>query len=236
MDILTKEKKILDVPYFPQYNIRTCQTAVLKMFAEYLIRKKGAIPDASKNLSIDGIRAELESMGEPKLHDNWVKWIKETFGLNAEKFYSFDKNKSIDFIIRHINKGYPVIASVSHANNSNGHVILVVGYEQEKQTGWEKFPDTTFFIHDPYGRYDPKFEGERGEDYGHSRDSYDRVYVTEKSNLQLKYGDVPDALRRPEKGEYLDLSITSIRRNSSRDKKNDDGWRFLRYELISIIC
>ncbi len=224
-----ERSKILAVPYFPQYDRKTCQTAVLKMFFQYLVEKKGMISNPVLDYSINGIRAKLESMGSAYSHQHWMDWLNLALSVKTESIYVHHEFTALNFLVNHLNNDFPVIASVSHANNTGGHIILVFGYEQDRTDDFIQFPKTVFHVHDPYGRYDPIFKGKRNIDFGPSPKAYDSVVVAKKN--RLVYNDPKDSyvLAMP-KGQDLKLPSTSIRRNYANEKP----FRFKRYELISV--
>jgi len=231
-------KRILRVPYFPQYNRRTCQSAAIKMFAEYLIKEKRARPSKSVDLSVKGIRKKLKKMGNPLSHQNWVNWFNLVFKLRMKKLYTHHEFTAVDFLINHIDRGYPVIASVSHSN-SGGHIILVYGYEQEMRNNWVEHPKTIFYIHDPMGRYDPIFKGIEYIDYGPLRKVSINSTKLRLTGLPKHISVKPKKILVPfnrDKGKGLKLPVTSIRRNSGEDKQKDELGRFKQYELISVNC
>jgi len=223
------KSQILNVPYFPQYNYKTCQTAVLKMYAEYLIKFKGIQANKSVELSIDGIREKLEAMGSAYSHQNWMTWMKLAFNLEMESIYIHHEFTAVDFLVSHLDHNYPVIASVSHANNTGGHIILIFGYEQKKRNNWIEQPETIFHVHDPYGKYDPMFNGKRNIDFGPSPNDYLATDASKKKRLAYRLPRNTSVLL-PSKGEDLKMPVTSIRRNYSKEKR----FRFRRYELISV--
>lgn len=225
---LMEKSKILKVPYFPQYDKKTCQTAVLKMFFQYMVEKRGIHPNQSLNYSINGIREKLESMGNAYAHKIWMDWLKLSLNLETESIYVHHEFTALHFLTSHLNNDYPVIASVSHANNTGGHIILIFGYEQKKIDNLIQHPKTVFHVHDPYGRYDPTFNGKRNIDFGPSAYAYDSVVVSQKNRLVYKNPKDSYVMAIP-KGKDLKLPSTSIRRNYSKEK----AFRFKRYELIS---
>jgi len=155
--------KTLPVPYFTQPTGITCQSTVLKMFASYLERTVGlkstgagerAIPDIWKDVNQDPKRPSKMR----NAHSNMKWWLEEHFpGLQFVYEQVDGEDKAIEKIVSFIDKNFPVLVSVSHAN-VKGHIILVIGYENY-------FPnmssmDFKLVVHDPYGQFDPSLKSE----------------------------------------------------------------------------
>jgi len=63
--------------------------------------------------------------------------------------------RALQEIVTFIDGDFPVIVGVSHAN-VDGHIILVVGYENYEPN--MSSPDCKLVVHDPYGRLDPSLK------------------------------------------------------------------------------
>jgi len=99
-----------------------------------------------------------EAPGRPEkarnAHKNMVWWLEKRYDPPLKWSYLTTHfiDPAIDKVIRFIDGGFPVIASVSH-QAVKGHIILIIGYD-----GYEAMAcsgDLRFVIHDPYGRFDP---------------------------------------------------------------------------------
>lgn len=120
----------------------------------------GDVPclDAAERLDIGRIKHTINgATGRPDAkfknsHANMMWWLESRYAPELHCDYFSEKNeaKAIAFIVRHIDAGFPVIASVSHAK-VEGHIVLVVGYENYTPH-LDKFK---LIIHDPYGEFDP---------------------------------------------------------------------------------
>jgi len=149
----------LEVPYYAQPTGTSCQGTVLKMMASWLERKLGQSVDASM-LAPTEIKQTINS--DPKRpnttqvnsHENLRWWLETTFPtIKTTKLSTSVVHEAKDFFVRQIDGGQPILCSVTHANNNSGHIILVVGYENERD--FMSSMDFTLIAHDPYGAYDP---------------------------------------------------------------------------------
>lgn len=180
---------ILDVPYHVQPTATHCQATCLKMMASYLDAKLGQPPQPR---NIFDIKDKVNGgAGRPSaLHNAWANfewWLKQEFGSYAD--FKLDtttvSSVAIDTIRKSIRNGFPVLVSTNH-QNTNGHIILVVGVMAQGPNGLIEPPEGPvsaywrFVCHDPYGAFDPalgdprhgdrRFEGgvsfERGGESG----------------------------------------------------------------------
>ncbi len=130
-------------------------------------RPEGDMPflDAAERLKIEEIKTMINGAPgrpdkkNPNSHANMMWWLERRYlpDLHCDYFDKKDKKEAIAWIVRHIDAGFPVIASVSH-KNVEGHIILIVGYENYT-------PDLSklnLVIHDPYGAFDPSLYSDWG--------------------------------------------------------------------------
>ena len=155
---MTGRKKTLNVPYFAQPTGITCQSTVLKMFAQYLennvvLQSTGAgaceIQDIWKTINQgDGRPSKLRNA-----HANMKWWLEQRFPrINFE--YSTERMQAavVDKIVSYVDRGFPVLVAVSHIR-VEGHIILVVGYEGYLTNACSG--DFRLIVNDPYGAFDP---------------------------------------------------------------------------------
>jgi hypothetical protein len=151
--------KILPVPYYAQPTDTSCQGTVLKMMATYLERKLAFQIGASMFQPVDIKTTINTDPNRPILtgvnhHENLRWWLEQKFPtLKAIKLSTPVVSDATDFFVRQIDLGMPVLCSVTHANNNSGHIILVVGFENQRD-GMSSM-DFQLVAHDPYGAYDP---------------------------------------------------------------------------------
>jgi hypothetical protein len=154
--------KILPVPYFTQPTGTTCQGTVLKMMAAHLERKMGYNigatmlnpVDIKNTINTDANRPDKANVNS---HANLRWWLEQKFPtIKAIKLSTPVVHDAKDFFVRQVDGGMPVLCSVTHANNTTGHIIVVVGYENER-IGMSSL-DFTLVAHDPYGAYDPSLQ------------------------------------------------------------------------------
>jgi hypothetical protein len=167
--------KILPIPYYTQPTSNTCQSTVLKMFANYLescvyLQSTGAgereILQIWKDINEDPKRP----VKARNAHLNMKWWLEKHFPrLRFHYVPTRDETQATESIVRFINGGFPVLMSVSHINVA-GHIILVTGYEH--YVPFASSMDFKLVVHDPYGRFDPslksKMFGKRRWDVGAS--------------------------------------------------------------------
>ncbi len=112
--------KVLPVPYFIQPDHTTCQSTVLKMFAAYLQSgdpaaqrtSKAEILSIKKTINEDPKRPQKTMMNA---HENFRWWLKERFPDYEFERASFALQwEAIDWIVQHIDCGFPVITGVNH--------------------------------------------------------------------------------------------------------------------------
>jgi hypothetical protein len=152
--------KLLPVPYFVQPTGNTCQSTVLKMFAAYIEREVLHIESAAalelKPVDIYATINGSESRPDKEQknsHANMMWWLKQRFPTINFKYVTRKLDfEAIEQIVRFINSGFPVLASVSHARVA-GHFVLVLGYENYLENA--SSPAFRLVVHDPFGAFDP---------------------------------------------------------------------------------
>jgi hypothetical protein len=153
--------KTLPVPYYAQPTGITCQSTVLKMFASYIEESilqqstgagERAIGDIWKDVNEDSRRPSKVR----NAHSNFKWWLEDHFP-NIKFIYEqvMDPYQAVEKIVGYINGGFPVLVAVSHIN-VEGHIILVVGYENYVPNACSS--DFKFIAHDPYGQFDPSLK------------------------------------------------------------------------------
>ncbi|MDQ3998548.1 MAG: C39 family peptidase [Gemmatimonadota bacterium] len=150
--------RVLPVPYFAQPTGNTCQSTCLKMMAAYL--EETAVRDSTgaSALKIVEIQEVINGSKERpdkrrNAHANLKWWLECRFPTLTFDYLTFSKqSRALKKIIEFIDGDRPVLVSVSHAN-VEGHIILVVGYENYAASG--PSPGFNIVAHDPYGRFDP---------------------------------------------------------------------------------
>jgi hypothetical protein len=196
--------RILEVPYFAQPTGNTCQATCLKMMASYLEQTRAGSSTGALSLNILEINKDVnESEDRPdkkyrNSHANLRWWLERRFPTVTFFYDSFSKkSKALKKIIEFIDGDRPVLVSVSHAN-VEGHIILVVGYENysEKDAG----SDFNIVVHDPYGRFDPTL---RSKTFGGKRFDGGRSLVSGGQNAP---------------GECCRVPLTSVSRQAEEDK------------------
>lgn len=154
--------KLLPVPYFVQPTDNTCQSSCLKMMATYLEQSVVLQSTGAAALSIHPQIWEEINTGTKRPvqqrnnHKNMQWWLQTHFPmLTFDYREAIREARALQEIVTFIDGDFPVIVAVSHAN-VDGHIILVVGYEN-----WEPnmaSPDFKLVVHDPYGRLDPSLK------------------------------------------------------------------------------
>ncbi len=151
--------RILDVPYHPQPTPTSCQGTVLKMFATYLAHRLAmSVPAAAMTpeqiKTLVNTSRDRPDKNRTNSHENFRWFLESQFpSLRADKLSTPVASEATEWIVRRIDMGYPVLCSVTHANNRTGHIILAVGYDRFRP-GMSSM-DFTLIAHDPYGAYDP---------------------------------------------------------------------------------
>jgi hypothetical protein len=108
-----------------------------------------AIPDIWKDINEDPKRP----VKVRNAHANMKWWLEQHFrSLRFEYIQTNQEDRAVESITRFIDRGFPVLVSVSHERVA-GHIILVVGYANYSQ-GMSS-ADFEWIVHDPYGRFDP---------------------------------------------------------------------------------
>jgi hypothetical protein len=150
--------KTLPVPYFAQPTSVTCQSTVLKMMASYLEQyvvhqSTGAAARAIGDIWKDVNQDPRRPVKLQNAHANMKWWLEKHFrSLRFEYVQTTREEQAIESIIRFIDRGFPVLVSVSHARVA-GHIILVTGYAN--YSAGMSSSDFELIVHDPYGRFDP---------------------------------------------------------------------------------
>lgn len=154
IQINAQRSKVLPVPYKVQPTSYTCQSTCLKMMGIY----EGFPLIDSKE--IKSIYKEVnESPTRPdKVHKN--SWKNITWWLNDNvnsSQYSLaktnDEVEAIEYLVKKIDAGHPVILSTNNTRTS-GHIVLIVGYEN--YVAGQSTEDMKFICHDPYGEFFPE--------------------------------------------------------------------------------
>jgi peptidase C39-like protein len=149
--------KTLPVPYYVQPTGITCQSTCLKMFATYLEERLQLSTGAGER-NIGDIWTDINTgtkrpVQARNAHANMKWWLETHFPrVKFEYVTSHDPIAALRSIVSFIDKGFPVMMSVSHVN-VEGHIILVLGYENYRPS--QSSPDFNLVVHDPFGRFDP---------------------------------------------------------------------------------
>ncbi len=166
---MSARSKVLPVPYFIQPDHTTCQSTVLKMMAAFLSNgdpaaqrvKPGEIEDIKKKINTDAKRPQKTMKNA---HENFRWWLQEKFPQYEFERASFALQwEVIDWIVHHIDDGFPVLTGVNHERVA-GHIILITGYKNYRPNMSSK--DLQFIVHDPYGKFDPTL---KSKEYGNRR-------------------------------------------------------------------
>src|SRR5207247_10809262 len=126
--------RIIPVPYFAQPTGITCQSTCLKMMATYLEQSVVRQSTGAADRDIEAIWKDInEGTKRPvqmrNAHKNMKWWLEVHFpSLHFEYITTTDEARAVESIVRFIDGGFPVMVAVSHVN-VEGHIILVVGYE-----------------------------------------------------------------------------------------------------------
>ena len=190
---MANAERTLPVPYLTQPTPYTCQSTVLKMMAMYLEQNvvfqsttggSRRIVDIYKDIN-EGTKRPVQ---EKNAHANMKWWLEQHFpSLKFQYIRTTREDKAIEGIVGFIDRGYPVLVSVSHAR-VKGHIILVTGYANYSPGVSD--PNFELVVHDPYGEFDPVlFSKEYGEgrwNRGESRLSGDEVGPGRFNRLPLE--------------------------------------------------
>ena len=150
--------RIIPVPYFAQPTGITCQSTCLKMMATYLEQTVVRQNTGAADRDIEAIWKDInEGTKRPvqmrNAHKNMKWWLEVHFpSLHFEYITTTDEARAVESIVRFIDGGFPVMVAVSHVN-VEGHIILVVGYENYQP--YTCSADFRIVVHDPYGSFDP---------------------------------------------------------------------------------
>jgi hypothetical protein len=156
--MITACSKILKVPYYIQPTPDTCQGTVLKMFAAFLDQKLSRSTPAA-GLTPEQIKNTVNTHSDrptkvDNAHDNFRWWLATNYSpLRPVRRNTGSVHEAIDWMVDRIDDGFPVVCSVTHANNKSGHIILVIGYENFRRM--MSSIDFQLVAHDPYGAYHP---------------------------------------------------------------------------------
>jgi hypothetical protein len=148
----------LHVPYFTQPTSITCQSTVLKMMAAYIEQNVSFQSTGAAAREIGDIWKDInENPRRPSTarnaHVNMKWWLESHFpSIRFEYVQTNREDQALETIVRFIDRGFPVLVSVSHAQVA-GHIVLVTGYANyEPGVSSSEFE---LIVHDPYGRFDP---------------------------------------------------------------------------------
>jgi Peptidase_C39 like family len=126
-------ERTLPVPYLTQPTPYTCQSTVLKMMAMYLEQNVVFQSTSGGYRRIVDIYEDINTgtkrpVQHENAHANMKWWLEQHFpSLKFEYIRTTREDKAIEAIVGCIDRGYPVLVSVSHAR-VKGHIILVTGY------------------------------------------------------------------------------------------------------------
>ncbi len=155
---MATRSKQLAVPYFTQPTGNTCQSTVLKMFAVYVEREILKHDAGAMSLEPTAIYKSVNSGSDRPValqnaHANFKWWLEQRFPTLTITYLSTPvSSEAIDHIVAAIDRGFPVLVSVSHARVP-GHIVLVIGYEGYMDNATSL--DFRLVVHDPYGAFDP---------------------------------------------------------------------------------
>jgi hypothetical protein len=151
--------KVLDVPDLVQPDPTWCQSTILEMMAMHIENSVIFASTGGADTPISSIWKEISQSPERpekarNAHKNMVWWLEKRYDPPPKFSYLTTHfiDPAIDSVVRFIDGGFPIIASVSH-QAVKGHIILIVGDE-----GYEAMACSAglhFVVHDPYGRFDP---------------------------------------------------------------------------------
>lgn len=151
--------KRLNVAYFTQPTDNTCQSTVLKMFANYIENEVLKISGGAADLRpVDIYQTINKDPNRPQkkfanAHSNMKWWLEQRFPtLKIQYLTTALEYEAIDDIVGFIDSGFPVLVAVSHAN-VQGHIVLVIGYQNYLENASSL--DFKLVVHDPYGAFDP---------------------------------------------------------------------------------
>jgi len=155
---MSGRQKTLPVPYFAQPTGITCQSTVLKMFAQYLENSVVLRSTGAGDREIGAIWKDInEGPGRPSkfrnAHANMKWWLEQRFpNINFEYGTETMPENVVEKIVGYVDRGFPVLVAVSHSR-VEGHIILVVGYEGYMPNACSG--DFRLVVDDPYGAFDP---------------------------------------------------------------------------------
>jgi hypothetical protein len=196
--------RTLNVPYFAQPTGVTCQSTCLRMMAQYLEQQVLLQSTGAGDRDIQAIWKDVNQSSDRPVklqnaHANLKWWLEQHFpSLHFDYLTIHDEPTATDRIIRFIDRGWPVLVSVSHARVP-GHIILVVGYENYVAN--QSSADFKLVVHDPYGRFDPTLLSNL---YGNRRF---------QGGMSLMSGGTSAP------GRGVKLPVTSVSRQASDDKQ-----------------
>jgi Peptidase_C39 like family len=151
--------KRLNVSYFTQPTDNTCQSTVLKMFANYVEQEVLKISGGAGDLRpVDIYNTINKDPARPQkkftnAHSNMKWWLEQRFPTLIIQYITTALEwEAIDDIVGFIDSGFPVLVAVSHAN-VEGHIVLVIGYQGYLENASSL--DFKLVVHDPYGAFDP---------------------------------------------------------------------------------
>lgn len=223
---------ILPVPYFAQPKDDQCQSTVLRMYAQYLDASVLRRSSTAGQRAIGDIFTDINTNTAPKgktdprpskaknHHDNMMWWLKQHYpSLQFAKTTTKDPAMALWLIRKSINSGFPLMASVSHAN-VEGHIVLIVGYDNLiPEVCRINVPDPVLpaietvriVVHDPYGAFDPSLKS--------------------KQNAKRRWEGGQSLTGGTERGPGTAVAVplTSV----SRRRSTDETWRKGNYELMT---
>lgn len=151
----------LPVPYYGQVSSVQCQSTVLRMYAQYLDKKLSQSGAGGKE--VQTIFDEINTpQGNPdkrpstvkNSHANMMWWLEQNYPpLLFTKLTSRDAQVAWNTVTSSIDRGYPLIASVSHTRVA-GHINIIVGYVRQIAANVSLDASLAeIIVHDPYGAF-----------------------------------------------------------------------------------
>ncbi len=161
VDMFQTTSKILPVPYYGQVSSVQCQSTVLRMYAQYLDRKRGQsgaggkqVQDIFNDINTPQGKPDRRPSPVKNAHSNMMWWLEQNYSpLIFHKLESRDSSIAWNTITNSIDRGYPLIASVSHSRVA-GHINIIVGYMRAPAINMSfNHASSEVIIHDPYGAF-----------------------------------------------------------------------------------
>ncbi len=190
----------LPVPYYGQISSVQCQSTVLSMYAQYLDTKNSRSGAGGKQ--VQEIFDEINTpQGNPdkrpstvkNAHSNMMWWLENNYApLKFTRLATRDSSVAHKAVTNAIDRGFPLIASVSHARVA-GHINIIVGYVRENHVNQSiDHTNSKVVVHDPYGAFHPSLQSDL---HGNKRFSVGMSLaaggeIGPGRNVALRLGDV----------------------------------------------